>query len=57
MTFADANKIFVLKKSRNSPSQMFYKIGVLKNFTEFSENTCAGVTFNAVAGLRPATEL
>ena len=36
MTFVGANRIFALKKFRNSPSQMFYKIGYLKNFKEFS---------------------
>ena len=34
--FAGANRIFSLKKFRNSPSQMFHKLGVLKNFAEFS---------------------
>ena len=36
MTFVGVNRIFALKKFRNSPSQMFYKIGLLKNFKESS---------------------
>ena len=30
---------------RSSFSQMFFKIGVLKNFAIFTTNTCVGVSF------------
>ena len=36
ITFTDTNRIFALKKFRNSSSQMFYKIGLLKDFKKFS---------------------
>ena len=36
MTFAGRNRIFALKRFRNSSSQMFCKIGLLKNFKEHS---------------------
>ena len=55
--FAGANRIFALKIFRNSPSQMFYKIGLLKNFKEFSGKHLFWSLFNAVAGLRSATPL
>ena len=56
MSFAGANRIFALKKFRNSPSQMFYKIGLLKNFKELSgKHLCLEPLFSAVAGLRLAT--
>ena len=58
MTIAGANRIFALKKFRNSPSQMFYKIGLLKNFKRILRKTpLLESLFNAVAGLRPATAL
>ena len=58
MSFAGANRIFALKKFRNSPSQMFYKIGLLKNFKRILRKTpLLESLFNAVAGLRPATAL
>ena len=28
-----------------NPSQMFFKIDVLKNFAKLGENTCVGVSF------------
>ena len=56
MTFADANRIYALKKFRNSSSQMFYKIGLPKNFKEFSgKHLLLQSLFNAVVGLRLAT--
>ena len=33
------------------------KTGVLKNFAIFTGNTCVGVVFDKVAGLRPASLL
>ena len=43
------NKTLVLEslfiKLRSSPSQMFVKIGVLKNFVSFTEITCVGGDF------------
>ena len=36
---------------------MSFKIGVLKSFTTFKQNTCVGVLFNKVPGLRLATSL
>ena len=45
MTFAGANRIFALKKFRHSPSQMFYKIGLLKISKNSQENISVGVTF------------
>ena len=43
------NKALVLEsvfiKLRSSPSQMFVKIGVLKNFVSFTEITCVGGDF------------
>ena len=37
---------------------MFYKIGVLKNFTEFTgKHFCRSLFFNEVAGLRHSTLL
>ena len=64
MTFAGKNKIFALKKFRNSSSQMFYEIGVLKNFKNFHTRNFSILRktpvleslSNAVAGLRPATD-
>ena len=35
----------VVLDSRSDPSQMFFKIGVLKNFANFTENTSVGVFF------------
>ena len=37
---------------RNSPSQMFLKIGLLKNLQFSQENNFVGVSFNRVAGLQ-----
>ena len=31
---------------------MFFKISILKNFANLTKNTCAGVSFNKVAGLK-----
>ena len=43
---------------RSSCSEVFCEKGVLKNFTEFTENTSARVSFfNKVAGLRSAKSL
>ena len=36
---------------------MSFKIGVLKSFITFKQNTYVGVFFNKVPGLRPATSL
>ena len=36
---------------------MFCKKGVLKNFSNSQENTCAEVSFNKIASLRPAALL
>ena len=57
MTFVGANRIFALKKFRNSPSQMFYKIGLLKNFKEFSgkhlESLFNAKTCNCIKKMTP----
>ena len=47
-------KVLKMSKStlRGSCSQMFFKIGGLKNFANFTGNTCFGVFFNKVEGLR-----
>ena len=37
---------------RTSPSQMFLKIGVLKNFAIFTENLCRNLVVNKVVGWR-----
>ena len=37
---------------RTSPSQMFLKIGVLKNLAIFTENLCRNLVFNKVVGWR-----
>ena len=43
---------------RSSRSQMFFKIGVLKNFAIFTgKHLCCNLFFNKVAGLRYATLL
>ena len=43
---------------RNSRSQMFFKIGVLKNFAVFiGKHLCWSLIFNRVADFRPATIL
>ena len=43
---------------RNSRSQMFFKIGVLKNFAVFiGKHLCWSLFFNRVADFRPATIL
>ena len=34
-----------LTSFRSSRSQMFFKIGILKNFAIFTGNACAGVSF------------
>ena len=36
-------------KLRSSRSRMFFKVGVLKNFANFTGNTCVGMSFNKVA--------
>ena len=41
----------LLLNCRRSCSQMFYKIGVLKNFADSKQNTCVGVFSNIVADL------
>ena len=41
-----------LKKFRNSRSQMFYKICVLKNFRNSGKTSVLKSLFHAVAGLR-----
>ena len=43
---------------RSSRSQIFFKIGVLKNFAGFTgKHMCQSLFFNKVAGMRPATLL
>ena len=43
---------------RSSRSQMFFKLGVLKNFAIFSgKHLCWNPFFNEVAGLKPETSL
>ena len=37
---------------RSSCLQIFFKIGVLKNFANSQEHTCVGVSFNKIAGLQ-----
>ena len=40
------------------PPEVFYKKGVLRNFTKFTgKHQCQGLFFNKVTGLRPATLL
>ena len=52
------NFVFNILKYRNSPSQMFFKIGVLKHFAIFKgKQMCWSLFFNKVAGLRPAVLL
>ena len=36
---------FLVEKRSNSRLQIFFKIGGLKNFALFTENTCVGVSF------------
>ena len=41
---------------RSSRSQMFFKIGVLRNFAKLTgKHLCQGLFFNKVVGLRPST--
>ena len=50
-------KLWSNKKIRSSRPEEFCKKGIFKSFTKFTENICARVSFNKVAGLRPATFL
>ena len=44
--------------TQKQPPEVFYKKGVLKNFTKFTgKHLCQSLFFNKVAGLRPATLL
>ena len=44
--------------SRSSRPEVFFKKGVLKNFTKFTrKRLCQSLFFNNVAGLRPATSI
>ena len=40
------------KENRNSRSSMFFKIGILKNFTFYSKTSVLDSLFNKVGGLR-----
>ena len=43
---------------QKKPPEVFYKKGVLRNFTEFTgKYLCRSLFLNKVAGLRPATLL
>ena len=43
---------------QKQPQEVFYKKGVLRNFTRFTgKRLCQSFFFNEVAGLRPATLL
>ena len=43
---------------RSSGTEVFFKKGVLRNFTKFTgKHLCQSLFFNKVAGLRPATLL
>ena len=53
VTFLFSILVGTLQICRSSRSQMFLKIGVLKNFSNF----CQSLFFNKVAGPRPATLL
>ena len=44
-------------KNLSSPSEMFFEIGVLKNFAIFTGKHLCWSLFNKVAGVRPATLL
>ena len=47
-----------IKAIKKQPPEVFWKKGVLKNFTKFTgKNLCQNLFFNKVAGLRPATLL
>ena len=45
------------KRDRTSRPEVFCKKGVVRNFSNSQENTCARVFFNKVAGLKPANLL
>ena len=60
--YSESNQSFTIDlffaKIRSSHSQMFFEIGNLKTFANFTENSFVGVSCNQVAGLqafRPAT--
>ena len=41
---------------KKQPPEVFYKKGVVRNFTKFiGKHLCLSLFFNKVAGLRPAT--
>ena len=45
-------------KRRSKSSEMFYKLGVLKDFAKFTVsqgNTCAGVSLNKIPAWRPTS--
>ena len=43
---------------QKQPPELFYKKSVLRNFTQFTgKHLCQSLSFNKVAGLRPATLL
>ena len=45
-------------KNRSRHPEVFYKIGVLKNFAKFTgKHLCQRLSFNKVAGLKPETLL
>ena len=45
-------------KCQKQPPEVFYKKGVLRNFTKFTgKHLCQSLSFNKVADLRPATLL
>ena len=51
-------KIALGKRCRSSRPDVFCKKGVLRNFTKFvGKHLCQSLSFNKVAGLRPATLL